>query len=224
MDRGFDTRSLFIRAGVLFGIGCLAMAAIGYAIAVWVVRPWVDPKVYCLVIPGNIVQDPDSLRFAFPVELDSVSHTRGMLRALGPRIGLGTRLDVLVYDFAQGGHPRLVYSTPVDRRTGEGLAGWGDDGIHFLYGDRHGYRHVVIDPDAGTVTLIPQERSHAIADSMTILQYALEDKPSYRRVESEHLQWFLKDPRTGRKELLFEYKDEYTGIPLEGTYQEETSR
>jgi hypothetical protein len=223
MGEGPCTRSVFIRAGGWLVIACLGMAAIGYAVAVGNVRTWVDPKVYSLVIAGNVVHDPDSLRFAFPVEVNSVSHTRGLLRALGPRVGLGTRLDVLVYDFALGGTPRRVYSTPVDRRIGEGLAGWGKDGIHFLYGDRHGYRHVVIDPDLGTVTVIPQARSHAIADSMTSIQYALEREPGYREIKTRGLQWFVKDPKSDQQELLFEYTHDYDGLPLDSMFHEETA-
>jgi hypothetical protein len=223
-DHGLTTKSVFARAAMVLVLACLGMAAIGYAVAVWVVRPWVDPKVYGLVIAGNVVHDPDSLRFAFPVEVNSVSHTRGLLRALGPRVALGTRLDVLVYDFAVGGMPRQVYSTPVDRRIGEGLAGWGKDGIHFLYGDRHGYRHVVIDPDLGTVTVIPRARSHAMADSMTRIQYALEREPDYREIKTRGLQWFVKDPTTGQLRLLFEYSNDYAGIPLDRMFQEDTNQ
>ena len=199
------------------------MAAIGSALGNRV-RSSVDPRVYCYLSTSNLAYDPYARRIAFPLEVDSLSHLRGGLRVFGRSIALGQRLDVLVYDFAQGGPPRVVYSTPLDRSTGSGLTGWGKDGLHISYGDHNGYRHVVIDPDRGTVAMVPQSMSQTIADSLITIQYALEETPGYRDVKWRGLQCYERNPRTGLNTILFEYKKEYAGIPLESRHREDSSK
>jgi hypothetical protein len=207
-------KSDLTRIAIRLGLVCVATAAIGFAAGIFITRTWIDPKVYCFLYSRSIALDPYSRRIAFPIEVSLSSYARGPLQALDETISRGQRLDVLMYDFRKGGAPQVMFSTPLDRWNTSGMAGWGKDGFHVRYSDRNGHRHLVVNPESGTVTEIPQSLSNAVADSLNRIQHELEETPDYREVRWERFKCTDKNPRTGRDTLLFEYSKEYAGIPL----------
>src|SRR5688500_8565730 len=134
---------------------CLACLLLGIGFVEWASRAWLSPEVQGRVRLGDPAQDPDSARFAYPVTFTRIRQTRGALSALGRRVRVGTRVDVLVYDFSLGGQPRRVFSKAMRRFHSCDIAVWNQQGIHLLYWNEDRHHHLIINPEQGTVSSVP---------------------------------------------------------------------